>query len=135
MTVTARSRSGVFRPAGTVALHGHPRSMIHGIGQPWVAGLSPDDNEAFARPLGDGCDSRQTAQRGVIASLQGLPGFCEQRGKDDPSHSRQRCEDFRVMLLHLPRLALLRAGKLGGQPIDASVGIADLLVEQANTCN
>jgi hypothetical protein len=35
----------------------------------------------------------------------------------------------------LPRLALLRAGKLGGQPIEASVGIANLLVEQANTRN
>ena len=49
-------------------------------------------------PLGDGPESRQNAQRGVVTSLQGIPGFCEQRGEDDPAHFRQGCEDLRVLL-------------------------------------
>jgi hypothetical protein len=53
-------------------------------------------------------DSRQTAQGGVIAPLQNIPSLCEQRGEDDPSHSRQGCEDVHVMLLRLPRFGFLR---------------------------
>jgi hypothetical protein len=81
--------------------------MVHGIGKPVMAGLPPDDDAAFARALGDGRDSGQTAQGGVIAPLQGIESLCEQRGEDDPSHSRQGCEDLHVMLLFLPRSGIL----------------------------
>ena len=56
---------------------------------------------AFARLLGDRRDPCQTARGGVISSLQSIEGFSEQRGKDDPSHSRQGCEDRHVILLPL----------------------------------
>jgi hypothetical protein len=72
-----------------------------------MAGLPPDDDAAFAGPLGNRRDSRQTAQSGVVASPQGIPSLCEQRGEDDPSHSRQGCEDPHVMLLFLPRSGIL----------------------------
>jgi len=40
-----------------------------------MAGLPSDDDIAFARALGDWRDSCQTAQGGVIASLQGIEGL------------------------------------------------------------
>ena len=114
MAVTPASQGGVFGPASWVVLNGDARPMVHGVGEPVVAGLSSDDDAALARPLGDGRDTCQTAQGGVISPLQGIEGFCKQRGEDDPSHSRQGCEDLHVMLLSLPRLGLLRSGR-GGQ--------------------
>jgi hypothetical protein len=67
--------------------------VVHGVGEPVVTGLSPDNNAALARSLGDWGDSCQTAQGGVVTSLQGIEGFCQQRGEDDPSHLY---EDSRV---------------------------------------
>ena len=101
------SERGVFGPALRVVLHGDARPMVHGVGEPVVAGLSSDDDAAFARSLGDWRDSCQTAQGGVVTSLQRIEGFCKQRGEDDPSHSRQGCEDLHVMLLPLPSERLL----------------------------
>ena len=83
-----------------------------------MAGLSSCDDAALARPLGNGRDAGQTAQGGVIASLQGIEGFCEQRGEDDPSYSRLGCKDLHVMLLPLPRLDLIRGNEPGGEGID-----------------
>ena len=53
-----------------------------------------------------GANSSQAAQRGVITPAPGIPSLCEQRGEDDPSYSRQGCEDLHVMLLCLPWLDL-----------------------------
>ena len=107
MTVTSASQGGVLRTASKVVLNGDACPMIHGVGEPVMAGLSSDDDATLARPLGDRRDSCQTAQGGVVTSLQGIEGFCKQRGEDDPSHSRQGCEDLHVMLLSLPRLSVL----------------------------
>ena len=71
----------------------------------------------FTRPLGDRRDSCQTAQGGVVAPLQGIEGFCEQRG-EDPSRSQQGCEDLHVMLLLLPWLGLLGGDEAGSQGIE-----------------
>ena len=100
-----------------------------------MAGLSSDDDAAFAGPLGDRGDSCQTAQGGIVASLQGIQGFCEQRGEDGPSHSRQGCEDFHVMLLFLPRPGLLGGGEAGGESVDPLVRVLDLTVDEANARN
>ena len=54
-----------------------------------------------------GANLGQTAQSGVVAPFKAIPSLCEQRGEDDPSHSRQGCKDFHVMLLLLPRPPLL----------------------------
>jgi len=67
----------------------------------------------------------QTAQGGVVSSLQGI---CEQRGEDDPSYSWQGCEDVHVMLLPLPRLDLLRRNEAGGQSIELTMRLLDLPV-------
>src|SRR5262245_2696457 len=121
MAMTAASQGGVVSPASRVMLYGHACPMVHRISETVVAGLPSHHNAALGRPLGCGRDSRQTAQGGVISSLQGIEAFCQQRGEDDPSHSRQGCEDLHVMLLSLPRLGLLGRGQLGGQTQAASV--------------
>ena len=90
MTMATAAKRGVFRAAPRIVLHGDARPMVHSIGEPVMAGLSPDHDAALAGPLGDRSDSCQTAQGGVITSLQSVPGFCKQRGEDDPSHSRHR---------------------------------------------
>ena len=122
MTMTAPTQRCVLRATGPVVLHSDTRPVVHGVRQSLVASLSPNDDDTLSGALCDGRDSRQTAQCGVVTSLQGIEGFCKQRGEDDPSHSRQGCEDLRVMLLYLPRLALLRASKLTGQSIEPAMG-------------
>ena len=74
------------------------RPVVYGVRQSLPAGLASDNDKALSGPLGDGRECRQTAQRGVVTPLQGILGFCEQRGEDDPSHSRQGCENFGVLL-------------------------------------
>jgi hypothetical protein len=106
--------------------------LVHGIGEPVMAGLSSDDNAALARSLGNRGDSSQTAQGGVIAPLQGIPSLCQQRGEDDPSYSRQGCEDFHVMLLCLPRFGILRRDEPGGQRLELAMGLFELPVHKAD---
>ncbi len=84
MAVTAASQGGIFGFAFRVMLHGDASPMIHGVGEPVMAGLPPDDDAALAGPLGNRRDSGQTAQSGVIAPLQGIPSLRKQRGEDDP---------------------------------------------------
>ncbi len=112
MTVTASAQGGVLGFALGVMLNGDTRPMVHSVGEPVMAGLPSDDDPAFAGPLGYGRDSGQTAQSGVIAPQQGIPSLCKQRGEDNPSNSRQGCEDFHVMLLGLPCLRALCRNKL-----------------------
>ena len=132
MAVTSASEGGVFGAASGIVLNGDARPMVHGVGEPVMAGLSSDDDAALARPLGDRRDSCQTAQGGVISPLQGIAGFCEQRGEDDPSHSRQGCEDLHVMLLSLPRLGLLGRDEAGGQGIELAMGFLELPVDETD---
>jgi len=110
MTMPPAAQRGIFGLASRIVLDGNTRPVVHGVGKPVAAGLPADDNAAFARPFGHGRDSGQTAQSGVVAPQQGIPSLCEQRGEDDPSNSRQGCEDFHVML---PRSGILRRNKLG----------------------
>jgi hypothetical protein len=55
---TVRSGNSACR----VVLRGYACPMIHGVGEPVVAGLPPDDNAALARTLGDRRDSCQTVK-------------------------------------------------------------------------
>ena len=135
VAVTSASQGGVFGAACWVVLNGSACPMVHGVGQAAVAGVSPDDHAALAGALGDGRDSCQTAQGGVISPLQGIEGFCKQRGEDDPSHSRQGCEDLHVMLLCLPRLSLLGRGEAGSQGIKPVMGLLELPVDEADAGN
>ena len=96
-----------------------------------MAGLSSDHNQALARLLGHGRDSCQTAQDGVISPLQGIKAFCKQRGEDNPTDSRQGCEDFRVMQFAF-QLNLGGGGKLRDQSIEPVVGLCDLPVQKTN---
>ena len=93
-------------------LHGDAGPVVEGVGEAIVAGLAAYDDATLSGSLGHWRDPCQTSQGGIISPLQRLPGFGEQRGEDGPSHSRQGCEDRRVMLLFLPRLALLLAARL-----------------------
>src|SRR5208283_2549954 len=135
MAVTSASKCGVFRAATGVMLNGDARPMVHGVGEPIMAGLSSDHDAALSRSLGDRCDPGQTAQGGVISSLQGIEGFCEQRGEDDPSHSRQGCEDLHVMLLRLPWSGLFRRNEPGGQGIELAMRLFELLVQEPDARN
>ena len=87
MAVTTTSERSVFSPALCVVLHSDARPVVHGVGEPVMTGLPSDNNAALARPLGDGRDSCQTAQGGIVLSLKGIEGFCQQRGEDDPSQN------------------------------------------------
>ena len=112
MAVTSASEGGIFRAASGIMLNRDARPVVHGVGEPVMASLSSYHYAAFARPLGDRRDPCQTAQGGVISSLQSIEGFSEQRGKDDPSHSRQG-----VMLLPLSQPGLLRRNEPGSEGI------------------
>lgn len=70
MTVPAAPESGVFGPALGVMLDGNAGPMVHGVAKPVMASLSPDDNTAFAGPLGDRRDSCQkVASQFVLESV------------------------------------------------------------------
>src|SRR6516164_9453094 len=69
MAVTATSEHGVFGSARWVDLHGDARPMVRGISEPIIAGLSSDDNAAFARTQGRGHDFRVAAV--ILRSGQG----------------------------------------------------------------
>ena len=99
MSAAAFAQFGVFCAASRIVLHGDARPVVEGIGEAVVAGLAAHDDATLAGTLGDRRDPCQTSQGGIISPLQRLPGFGEQRGEDGPSHSRQGCEDRRVMLL------------------------------------
>ncbi len=121
MAVTPAAKGGILGLTSRIVLNGNACPVVHGIGEAIMAGLPSDNDAALARPLGDGCDSSQTAQSGVIAPQQGIPSLCEQRGEDDPSDSRQGCEDFHVMLLRLPRSGILFWDEPGSQGIERLV--------------
>src|SRR5208282_3315229 len=130
MAVTSASEGGIFRAASGVALNCDARPMVHGVGESVMASLSSHHYAALARPLGDRRDPCQTAQGGVISSLQSIQGFCEQRGEDDPSHSRQGCEDLHVMLLSLSWPVLLRRNEPGGQSIELAMRLPELVIDE-----
>ena len=130
MAVTSASEGGIFRAASGVALNCDARPMVHGVGELVMASLSSHHYAALARPLGDRRDPCQTAQGGVISSLQSIEGFCEQRGEDDPSHSRQGCEDLHVMLLSLSWPVLLRRNEPGGQSIELAMRLPELVIDE-----
>jgi hypothetical protein len=56
-------------------------------------------SEGSAGGLGDRCGTTKGPQGVIVASLEGFPSLCEQRGEDDPTVSWQGCEDRSVALL------------------------------------
>ena len=95
-----------------------------------MASLSSHHYAVFARPLGDRRDPCQTAQGGVISSLQSIEGFCEQRGEDDPSHSRQGCEDLPRHAAFSSWPVLLRRNEPGGQSIELAMRLPELVIDE-----
>jgi hypothetical protein len=69
MTVPAAFESGVFGPALGVMLDGNERPMVHGVAELAMAGLSSDDNAAFARPLGNRRDPVKLRRRRSASSV------------------------------------------------------------------
>src|SRR5271166_1740733 len=130
MAVTPAAQRGVLGLACRIKLNSDTRPVVHDISKPVTAGLPSDDNAALAGLLGDGRDSGQTAQSGVVAPFKAIPSLCEQRGEDDPSHSRQGCKDFHVMLLLLPRLRFLCWDEPGRQGIQPAMSLFDLPVKK-----
>ena len=125
-------QDGIFGSTSRIMLDGDPRPMVHGVGEPVVAGLPPDYDAAFARSLATVRDFGQAAQRGVIAPLQGIPSLCEQRGEDDPSYSRQGCEDLHVMLLFLPWLDLCGRNEFCCQGVELAIRFLELPIHKAD---
>src|SRR5271166_344435 len=81
MAMTSPSEFGVFGAAAGIALRSDTRPMLDGVGEAIMVGPSSDDDAALSGPLGDGRDSCQTTQGGVITSLQGMRRrFQGQRG-------------------------------------------------------
>ena len=132
MAVTPAAQRGVFGLACRIKLNGDTRPVVHDISKPVTAGLPSDDNAALAGLLGDGRDSGQTAQSGVVAPLQAIPSLCEQRGEDNPSNSRQGCKDFHVMLLLPPRPGILCWDEPGWQGVQPAMSLFDLPVHKAD---
>ena len=129
MSVTALAKGGVFGAAGRVVLHGDTGPMVYGVAQATVSGETSNDDLALARPFGDRGHATQASQGMIVSPLQGIEGLCEQRGENDPTDSWQGCEDRHVALLRvLPRLGI--HGEPLGEPIEATVGLAELPVDQ-----
>ena len=120
---------------GASCCNGDARPVVHGVSEPVTAGLPSDDNAALAGLLGDGRDSGQTAQSGVVAPFKAVPSLCEQRGEDNPSNSRQGRKDFHVMLLLPPRPCLLCWNEPGRQGIQPAMSLFDLPVHKADARN
>src|SRR5215469_13334807 len=79
--MTSTSERGLLDPASPVVLRGDARPMIHGDGEPIVAGLSPHDDAALARALGNRRDSYQADD-----SPGEEPEFCAARNaRSSPS--------------------------------------------------
>ena len=83
----------VFSGADAVVLHDGACQVIHGVGQSWMAGKASDDDAHLAGEFCNKRDAGQAALSGVIAPLEDVPGFGEQRGEDNAADTRQRCED------------------------------------------
>ena len=116
VAVTALAESGVFGLADRIVLYGDARPMVERVAEAAVCGETSDDDLAFSGALGDRRHATQTSQSMVVSPLQGIEGLCEQRGEDDPTHSRQGCEDRYVALLRvLSRLGVCACGDVLGR--------------------
>jgi hypothetical protein len=89
VAVTALPERGVLGPAAGVMLDRNARPMIERLAQPRIAGEPSGHDPAFAGALGHRGGATKRPQSVVVSALQGLPAFCEQRGKDDPAVSWQ----------------------------------------------
>ena len=126
MAMTAAPQCGIFGAASGVMLHGDTRPLIHGVG------LSAHDNAVLAGSLGDGSNARQAAQCGLIAPVQCVAGFCEQRGEDDPSYSWQGGEDLRVVLF---RPGFGGRSEACCQDIELTMRLLELPIHKADAFN
>jgi len=85
--MTSVPQGCVFGAASRIVFHGDAHPTAHRVSESIMACLSSHDDAAFAGLLGNGRDTSEAAQESIIASLQSVPRFCEQRSEDDPSHS------------------------------------------------
>jgi hypothetical protein len=114
--------------------------LIERLAQPRIAGKPSGHDAAFTGSLGHWGGATKRPQSMVVSALQGLPAFCEQRGKDDPAVSWQGCQDRRVALLTgFPRFFLRRFSQLVFVGVSCSIckestnlGPAKALPEVAN---
>ncbi len=124
----------VGHEAGSLSPWLHPELAALGLPAPRGHAGSPGipAAEDVLRELGERNDIIKRIHRGLTEKgwERGVEGFCEQRGEDDPSHSRQGCEDLHVMLLRLPRSGLFRRNEPGGQGIELAMRLLELLVRR-----
>ena len=134
VAVSPGPKGGIALAADGIVLDGDAGPVVKGGSQPNVAGLTHDDETAFAAPAGNGGGAGQGAQGLVISFPQGRRGFCEQRGEDGPPDSGHGKQDVHVALLgFLPRGAVLLIGDVSAEAVDAASGLLDLAVDQAQT--
>ena len=99
MAVTPAAQRGVLGLACRIKLNGDTRPVVHGVSEPVTAGLPSDDNAALAGLLGDGGDSGQTAQSGVVAPfniLRAVPAFGSGSALQAYQHISGRLDDAEV---------------------------------------
>ena len=132
MTMASGAQCGVFGPTSRVVLHGSARPMVDGVAEADVCSLAHQHDLAFSRSFRDRRDARQAAQRVIVSPVQSVLSFCEQRGEDNSSHSRQRCEDLRVMLFRLSWLDLYSGRKVCGQNIELTMRVLELTIHKAD---
>lgn len=131
MSAAPGSEGGIPGLAASVVLGCDPGPVVDRRSQSMRAGLSHFHPTGFSAPLGDRGDPGQSADGVIISRLDGLMGLREQRGEDDPSHSRQRAQDRRVALLdRLPRFGLRSCGQLVDKSIEATGDLFQLAVGQ-----
>ena len=131
MSAAPGSEGGIPGLAASVVLGCDPGPVVDRRSQSMRAGLSHFHPTGFSAPLGDRGDPGQSVDGVIISRLDGLMGLREQRGEDDPSHSRQRAQDRRVALLdRLPRFGLRSCGQLVDKSIEATGDLFQLAVDQ-----
>ena len=119
MTMATGPQGSVFGLASWVMLDGGAGPVIESVAQTQMGGAAHKNDLALTGPLGNGSCATQTSQSVIVSVAQSFSGFCEQRGEDGPSHSRQGSQDRHVALLtDLPLSCLPCVCEFLGEAVD-----------------
>ena len=115
-------------------LNGDTGPMVDGVGEAvvWQA-CRRTTTQLFPDLLVTGADSCETAQGGVVASLQGIRGFWRAawRGRSFPTPGKDARISASCCFSALARPPCPAGMRAGGQAVDPAMGVFDLTVEQA----
>ncbi len=93
------SKGSVLGAADRVALDGDAGPVVYCVAEARMRGQSANHGDGLAGSSGDGRDAGEASERAVVASLDEVRRFGEQRGEDGSTDSGEGGEDCRVALL------------------------------------